>query len=410
MACGMHRATTKGDVRRSLAPPGHAGHFAPRTTLDRSLAVFFWNGLRVTLTRPRQAWQFLRTVRWQAAAVKTRLEWQRRDLRVPPIVIFSITHQCNLTCAGCYARSFQIPFEQPSLGDGLLSGDTNALNELSESRLGSIVAEANDLGVSFLVIAGGEPLMRPEILDIAERFPHMLFLLLTNGVLVGPETIHRLTRLRNVVSMLSLEGTATETDGRRGEGTYRRLMDVMGCLNEERVFFGCSLTLTSANFSIVLDESYIRGLVKAGCRFFLLLDYTPTEEKTEGWVLTDEQRGQVTSRMRFLRKRYPALFIAVPWDELSVGGCLSSGRGFVHINASGDLEPCPFAPYSDVNLKEVSLMQALRSPFLADLRAMPELAQYSGGGCALWKNREQVERVLAAARQGGVGVQDRCGG
>jgi MoaA/NifB/PqqE/SkfB family radical SAM enzyme len=377
------------------------GHSGPGKVLDRSLGVFFWNGVRVTLRQPGQAWQFLRTVRWQAAAAKTRTEWRKRGLQVPPIIIFSITHQCNLQCAGCYARTFQVPREEPNRGDGLLASPVAPPGELSDARLGSIVAEADDLGVSFFVVAGGEPLMRPEILSIAGHFPQVLFLLITNGVLLDGQTVDRLVRLRNVVPLLSLEGTATETDERRGEGTYRRLMDVMRQLKKEGLFFGCSLTLTMRNFSTVLDEGYIRGLIEAGCRFFLFLDYTPAEAGTEGWVLTDEQREKVTSRLRSLRQRYSALFVAVPWDEQGVGGCLSSGRGFIHINASGDVEPCPFAPYSDANLMETSLADALRSPFLAGLRALPELSEYSGGGCALWKNREQVDRVLAEVRSGG---------
>jgi MoaA/NifB/PqqE/SkfB family radical SAM enzyme len=389
----------KGNVIEAPTSPdrsGFPGHMGPAKVLDRSLSVFFWDGVRITFAYPRQAWQFFRTVRWQAEAAKTRTEWRKRGLQVPPIVIFSITHQCNLACAGCYARSFRDPAERTPVGLGTGPG-ISPRDELSDARLGSIVAEADELGVSFFVIAGGEPLMRPDILTIAGRSPHMLFLLLTNGLLLDHETVTQLARLRNVVPMLSLEGTASETDGRRGEGTHERLMEVMGRLKSKRTFFGCSLTLTSRNFSTVFAESYIRGLFEAGCRFFLFLDYTPTEESTGDWVLTEAQREQVTSRMRALKKHYPALFIAVPWDEQEVGGCLSAGRGFIHINASGDLEPCPFAPYSDVNLKDTSLSEALRSPFLAGLRALPELSEYSGGGCALWKNRERVERALEEA-------------
>ena len=101
--------------------------------------------------------------------------------------------------------------------------------------------------------------------------------------------------------------------------------------------------------------------------------------------------------MAALRRRFPAVFVAVPWDEGQVGGCLSAGRGFVHINASGGVEPCPFAPYSDVSLTDSSLVDALRSPFLTRLRTMPELSGSAGGGCSLWINREQVEKVLAEA-------------
>jgi len=375
--------------------PGLGGRPGLAKVLDRSLLTFFGNGMWVTLRRPAQAWQFSRVVRWQAAAAKTREEWRKRGIPVPPIIIFSITHQCNLECLGCYARSFEKQAETPVIEDAAGSSGIGPPDELSESRLRGIVAEAEQLGVSFFVVAGGEPLMRPEILDIADRFPHVLFLLLTNGLLVDPSMVARFARLRNVVPMLSLEGTADKTDERRGPGTYRRLMRVMGRLKDESLFFGCSLTLTSRNFSEVLDEDYIRELVGAGCRFFLFLDYTPTDETTADWVLTYSQRQQVLSRIRALRRRHAALFKAVPWDEQEVGGCLSAGRGFVHINASGDLEPCPFAPYSDVNLKGTPLVEALRSPFLAGLRALPELSQYVGGGCALWKNREQVERVLA---------------
>jgi MoaA/NifB/PqqE/SkfB family radical SAM enzyme len=74
--------------------------------------------------------------------------------------------------------------------------------------------------------------------------------------LVGPEIVDRLARLQNVVPMLSLEGTAAQTDRRRGEGTYRCAVEVMRELRKRRTFFGCSITLTSDNFSTALDEEY----------------------------------------------------------------------------------------------------------------------------------------------------------
>jgi MoaA/NifB/PqqE/SkfB family radical SAM enzyme len=395
--------------------------------LDRSLRVFFRSGVLVTLGRPRQAWQFARTLRWQRAAAKVRARGQKQGLLVPPIVIFSITHQCNLECAGCYARTFRAADAAPGSGidgaaaradgaapaapaPGLEAAPAGAApaasvaatpcDELSDAKLAGIVAEAVDLGVSFFVIAGGEPLLRAEILTVAECFPRSLFLLFTNGVLLDDDMASRMGRAKNVLPLLSLEGTEVETDERRGAGTYRQLVGAMARLRKNRLFFGCSLTLTSRDFSIVLADGYIDGLFEAGCRLFLFADYTPTDEATAGWALSEQQHEEVASRMRSLRKRHPALFVAVPWDEEEVGGCLSAGRGFVHINASGDLEPCPFSPYSDVNLNEKTLQEALRSPFLARLRDLPELSTYSGRGCALWKNRERVEQVLEETRRG----------
>ena len=103
------------------------------------------------------------------------------------------------------------------------------------------------------------------------------------------------------------------------------------------------------------DERFIAAAVDAGCRLFFFMEYTPIQEGTEEWVITEPQREGMRGLVAGFRRRFPAVFIAVPWDEEQTGGCLASGRGFVHISATGDLEPCPFAPYSDVNLKELSL-------------------------------------------------------
>jgi len=94
------------------------------------------------------------------------------------------------------------------------------------------------------------------------------------------------------------------------------------------------------------------------------------------------------------RARFRAVFVAVPWDEEEQGGCLAAGRGFVHISASGDLEPCPFAPYSDTNLLHFPLEQALRSRFLHLMRENHAMFAETSGGCALWKNREAVRSLL----------------
>jgi len=165
-------------------------------------------------------------------------------------------------------------------------------------------------------------------------------------------------------------------------------------MKDKNIFYGNSLTLTNPNFNIIMDEFFIKKLIDYGCKFFLFLEYTPIEEGTENWVLSNEQRILMGNLLRKYRAKYPALFIGVPWDEQDVGGCLSAGRGFVHINASGDLEPCPFAPFSDTNLRDSSLKEALQSDFFRSIRQIPELAIENGEGCVLWKERELVQSLL----------------
>lgn len=88
------------------------------------------------------------------------------------------------------------------------------------------------------------------------------------------------------------------------------------------------------------------------------------------------------------------VFIAFPGDEKSSGGCLAAGRGFFHINAHGGAEPCPFSPYSDTSLKEVSLEEALDSPLFRHLQENGNLEKEHIGGCVLFEQRDLVQKLL----------------
>lgn len=349
-----------------------------RKVLNEALKVFFKDALMTSLRNPIQAFHFFRTIRWQMKAARIRSRWAKKGVPVPPILIFSITNQCNLDCKGCYQREFHPSTEQ----------------ELSAKKLEEITHEAHELGIYFFVIAGGEPLIRPEMLQITQKYRDIIFLVFTNGTLIDEAMIKQFKKQKNVVPLISLEGDADDTNERRGEGTYQHVLKIMGQLRKNGTFFGTSITLTRLNFETVTAPEFIQDLAEVGCKFFLFLDYTPTQEGTEDWVLLDDQRMQVMSLIKSFREQFSALFIGVPWDEMDVGGCLSAGRGFVHVNAEGDVEPCPFAPISDNNLMDVSLKEALRSDFLMRIRQIPELSKYTGGGCALWKNREQVRSLF----------------
>jgi MoaA/NifB/PqqE/SkfB family radical SAM enzyme len=90
---------------------------------------------------------------------------------------------------------------------------------------------------------------------------------------------------------------------------------------------------------------------------------------------------------------HPAMFIAFPGDEEQYDGCLAAGRGFMHINPSGKVEPCPFAPFSDTDLHFNTLREALSSEFLAKVRKNHHLLKEGKGGCALWANREWLRNL-----------------
>jgi MoaA/NifB/PqqE/SkfB family radical SAM enzyme len=315
----------------------------------------------------------------QRKAAALRKQHEQEGLLVPPVMITSITSRCNLACAGCYMHGRG---EKPAA-------------EMSPAILASVVDQAAELGVSIIVIAGGEPLVRQEeILRIAEAHPPILFPVFTNGLLIDEPLAGRIVQCRNIVPIISFEGFRDDTDLRRGSGVYDRLLATCSLLKDKGVFFGCSVTTTRKNFNNVTGETFVRQMIDAGARVFTFVEYVPMAPGTVNFVLTHEQKKTLQAALADYNRKFPALFIGFPGDEDTYGGCLAAGRGFVHISPSGDLEPCPAAPYSDANLAQVSLEEALHSRLLGQIRDEHSLLTESAGGCALRANRAWLQELV----------------
>jgi len=293
-----------------------------------------------------------------------------------------MTNRCNLRCTGCYARAHGL-----TSVDGMEKGDWVR-----------VFREAETLGVSIVLLAGGEPFLRADLLDITAEFPRLVFPVFTNGLALAEPVIGRLREQPQVIPVISLEGDAKQTDARRGPGVFGWLEGVMERLRRGRVFFGISVTVHRQNADLVTDPVFIRRLFGTGCRLFFYVEYTPVEENTEHLVLTEVQRYTVRKVADTLRREFRGIFIVFPGDEEPYGGCLAAGRGFIHIGANGNVEPCPFAPYSDTGVKTGSLEAALQSDLLEKIRLNHDRLTETRGGCALWNQREWVK---ALARGGG---------
>jgi MoaA/NifB/PqqE/SkfB family radical SAM enzyme len=350
-----------------------------RKRLNGKIIGLIRQALRISLYNPGLAWFLLITLLRQRKAAGTRELWEEEGIHVPPFMIASITRRCNLNCLGCYARA----------------RNKKQHGEMSLQRLNELMDEARDLGFAFALLAGGEPLTRPGILDVTEAHPEILFPLFTNGTLLTESISERIAGQKNVIPVLSLEGLEAETDCRRGPGVYNHLLQAMSLLKRKRIFFGISLTVTRKNIDLVTCESFVRQLAARGCRLFFYVEYIPVREGTEDLVVSSLQREELDRKMSEMRRRFNRLFISFPGDEKIYGGCLAAGRGFVHIGPEGGLEPCPFAPYSDTDLRVTSLKRGLSSVFLEQIRQSEEHLNETEGGCALWNKRAWVQSLLA---------------
>ncbi len=346
--------------------------------MNQSIKGLFRDALSISLKNPLSAFYFLRFFLRQFKAISIRKYWDKNGVHVPPFMIMSITHRCNLNCKGCYA----------------MNNHKTGSNEMSLDKIKKTVKEAKDLGVSIILLAGGEPLYRMDILDVAEDFPEIIFPLFTNGLMINDRLIQKMKRLKNLVPVLSLEGYKHETDERRGKGVYEHIFNIMKKMGKENIFFGVSITINKDNYSLTSDNTFIRELIQMGCRLFFFVEYVPVQEGTDDMILTEGQRNNINALMNKLRHQYPGLFLAFPGDEEAFGGCLSAGRGFIHVSPEGNLEPCPFAPYSDTNLENTTLKEGLKSSFLNKIRQNHSELNETKDGCALWQKREWVKSLL----------------
>ena len=341
------------------------------------------DALKATARDPRESAFMLRFALASRNASKKRRIAEDRGEHIPAFLIASITSSCNLHCAGCYSRcNHQTVDEEP-------------VSQLSGSEWLRIFDEADDIGVSFILLAGGEPLLRRDIIEAAGKKPNILFPIFTNGTYIDEKYFALFDRSRNLVPIMSIEGEKETTDLRRGEGVYDMLIANMDELKRRGLIFGASVTVTTENVKEVTSDAFLQKLSDRGCKAVIFVEFVPVTDESTELAPGDYEREYLAGEIERLRDDHPEMvYISFPGDEKSSGGCVAAGRGFFHINSHGGAEPCPFSPYSDVNIRDKSLREALHSPLFTALRSGDILMDHHEGGCVLFEKREQVEEIL----------------
>ena len=343
--------------------------------------------VKSTLSNPKESIFISGFAKSTKQAADIRRKYENNGTHIPPFLIASITSQCNLHCAGCYARA------NHSCADGCIP------NQLSDLQWKRIFDEAASIGISFILLAGGEPLVRKDVLLQAAKVKKTAFPVFTNGTMLDDEYCDFFSHNRNVIPMLSIEGDKCKTDKRRGNGVFDKLTNAMEKLNKNKVLFGASITVTTENIEEVTSDLFVNSLYKQGCRIIIYVEYVPVKSDSIALAPSDNERDFMVIQLAKLREKYDKmLFISFPGDEKSSGGCLAAGRGFFHINANGGAEPCPFSPYSDTNIKDISLIKAINSPLFEKLRSSACLDDEHKGGCVLFNKKDEVESFLRGVK------------
>jgi heme d1 biosynthesis radical SAM protein NirJ len=159
----------------------------------------------------------------------------RRRVLPGPVVIWNLTRRCNLTCKHCYTTSADIDFP----------------GELGTREVFTVMDDLKAYGVRVLILSGGEPLLRPDIYDIAFRAVAMGFYvgLSSNGTLITEQNIDAIKAIGFDYVGVSLDGLEhTHDTFRRSPGSFHRSLLGVRLCRDRGLKVGLRFTLTRDNY------------------------------------------------------------------------------------------------------------------------------------------------------------------
>ena len=313
---------------------------------------------------------------------KTIREMRKKyDCNIPWLILMDPTSACNLHCTGCWAAEYG-----------------NRLN-LTFDELDGIITQGKELGIYFYMYTGGEPLVRKaDIIKLCEKHNDCAFHAFTNGTLVDEAFCEDMRRVGNLSLSISLEGFEEVNDFRRGNGVFDKVMHAMDLLKQSGQIFGTSICYTSKNIDTVTSDEFLDLIIEKGCRFTWYFHYMPVGNDAAPELLpTKEQREYMYHRIREIRAMEggkPIYAMDFQNDGEFVGGCIAGGRNYCHINPNGDVEPCVFIHYSSANIREVSLLDALRQPLFMAYRDNQPFNGNHLRPCPMLENPEILMRMV----------------
>lgn len=306
---------------------------------------------------------------------------EKYDCNIPWAILLDPTSACNLHCTGCWAAEYG-----------------HKLN-LTYDEIDDIITQGKELGVYMYIYTGGEPLVRKkDLIRLCEKHSDCVFLCFTNATLIDEEFADEMLRVGNFVPAISLEGFEEATDGRRGTGVYQKVTKAMALLREKKLMYGISCCYTSANYESITSEEFYDSLIDLGAYFVWYFHYMPVGNDAAPKLLpSPEQRTGVYEKIRHYRATKPLFAMDFQNDAEYVGGCIAGGYRYLHINANGDIDPCVFIHYSDSNIREKNLLEALRSPMMMAYHRNQPFNDNMLRPCPMLENPQKLREMVSTA-------------
>jgi heme d1 biosynthesis radical SAM protein NirJ len=321
-----------------------------------------------------------------------------------PVVIWNLIRRCNLSCKHCYA----------------LSADHDYAGELDTAEVFRVMDDLKACQVPVLILSGGEPLLRPDLFDIAARARGMGFYvgLSSNGTLIDEPMAERIADAKFDYVGVSLDGIGAVHDRfRRLVGAYTRSLDGIRLLGRSGVKVGLRYTMTMLNagelpalLQLMRDEGaqkfYFSHLNYAGrgnihrakdaqfaaTRQALDLLFDTAWRDAQDGLQSGVQREYVTGNndadgpylLQWVQQRLPHWAPALR-EHLVAWGGNSSGVNVANIDNLGDVHPDTMWWHHRLgNVRERPFPQIwadTSDPLMRGLKSRPRPVQGRCAGC-----------------------------
>ncbi len=277
---------------------------------------------------------------------------KRKGELFPAFQFISVTNDCNLQCQGCWVSR------------------QNAGEYLELDRIHRIINESKKQGSCFFGILGGEPLLYKQLPDIFSSHQDCYFQLFTNGILFTDSFAEELRKQANVTPLFSFEGDEQVADVRRGgRHIYERTLQAIRTSVAHGLITGVAISVCKSNIEMALSDRFIEMLHAMGVLYIWYYIYRPVGENPNYALALNSQ--EITRLRHFLvegRVKHPVILIDSYWRADGEPFCPAAEGLSHHINACGDIEPCPIVQLSrekiGLNLKQIYE----QSVFLKDFR------------------------------------------
>jgi len=317
--------------------------------------------------------------------------------QVPPpfLVSYSITTKCNLMCKHCYSESV----------------DQAAPDELSTEEAFRLMDDLSKWGISLLVIDGGEPLCREDMLDVVKYASSkgLRTTLGSNGTFIDEAMAREMLDAGIKSVAISVDGADAQThDSFRGiSGAFAQTLKCVEACRKANLAFQFNMVIRKETLSQLEDMLYMAvDYGASAAEFFDLVAAGRAKEECQEQVLSPDERKRAMEWLAQAQEDCP-IVIRVPacpmyplllqQQEIQprhfpkemlrripyYGRACAAGMpfGYLVVRANGEINPCMLLQANLGNVREKSIRQIWQeSPILAQLRSR-ELLKGECGKC-----------------------------